>query len=284
LTTLTKRILTAAVLVALLLAALFLAPPPISIALFAVVVLVGGWEWSGFLQPASMLFRLLFLLILTLLVISVFVAGISGVSLRPLLYLAAAWWLVVTVWLLRGGGQIPRALIAPAGFVCLVPAWYSLFSILGRADGPWLLVWIVLLVAAADIGAYFSGRAFGRNKLAPTISPGKTREGLYGGLVSAVLVGAVGAWQAGIPVIGFALAAVLLALVSVSGDLLISAFKRNAGLKDSGKILPGHGGVLDRVDGLIAALPLYLLVLDGLSVTGLPVVNKTAGLAVITVF
>ena len=117
------------------------------------------------------------------------------------------------------------------------------------------------IVAAADICAYAAGKLFGRRKLAPTVSPGKTWEGQYGGLVAAIAVGAGGAALLGLPAGSFAVVAAVMAPLSVIGDLTVSAFKRQAGLKDSGVLFPGHGGVLDRIDGLVAALPLFLLAL-----------------------
>ena len=147
------------------------------------------------------------------------------------------------------------------GIVALLPAWYAVQRLFADTNGSSMFLWVVAIVAAADIGAYFTGRSLGRTKLAPQISPGKTREGLLGGLVAAALVGAAGAQLFGLPPVPFLFAGAVIAMISVVGDLTVSAFKRTAGLKDSGWILPGHGGVMDRIDSLVAALPLFVLVL-----------------------
>jgi phosphatidate cytidylyltransferase len=147
-------------------------------------------------------------------------------------------------------------LLAATGWLVLFPTWFALMDF--HAMRPALLFGLMAVVAAADIGAYFAGRAFGRHKLAPSISPGKTWEGVVGGLLAVALYGAL--WlllesTLTVPFPGFIL---LLAMASLSvvGDLFESWLKRQAGIKDSGHILPGHGGVLDRIDGLTSALPL----------------------------
>jgi len=261
-TNLGQRIITAATLVVLLICVLFLAPVYIAQAFFALALVIAGWEWSGFLSKPEPARRVAYVLVFAVLAALVLAGVRAGVNLHLLLYLSVAWWLAVTVWLLAGSGRANLKLAAPAGLICLVPACYALFWLLDAAAGAGLFVWVVLIVAAADIGAYFTGRALGRSKLAPHISPGKTREGLYGGLCCAALAGGAGAWYWGLQVTGWTGIALVLGLVSVSGDLLISSFKRSAGLKDSGKILPGHGGVLDRIDGLHAALPFFVLALQ----------------------
>jgi len=144
----------------------------------------------------------------------------------------------------------------------LFPPWFSLLAIHRLPeDGPLLVLFIMVLIWVADTGAYFSGRRFGRVKLAPHISPGKTREGVYGALLGAVLCGLL-LYQLRPQTGALALLilfCLLLALVSVVGDLFESLLKRQAGLKDSGQLLPGHGGMLDRIDSLTAAAPVYLL-------------------------
>ncbi|HIP95232.1 MAG TPA: phosphatidate cytidylyltransferase, partial [Leucothrix sp.] len=127
---------------------------------------------------------------------------------------------------------------------------------------PLLVLYLVFLIAIADSGAYFSGKAFGKTKLAPELSPGKTREGMFGGLAGATIWSILGAAYFGLPTAGwlfFILLSMAVALFSVAGDLFESLIKREAGQKDSGSILPGHGGILDRIDGLLAALPLFTL-------------------------
>jgi phosphatidate cytidylyltransferase len=144
----------------------------------------------------------------------------------------------------------------------LVPAWALLTRILminGPIRGPLWVLWLLTVVAGADVGAYFAGRAFGRLALAPRVSPKKTWEGLLGGLVCGVTVAVLGAAWLGVPRLEFFWLGIVLVLASAVGDLTESLFKRFAGLKDSGQLLPGHGGVLDRIDALTAAVPFFVL-------------------------
>jgi phosphatidate cytidylyltransferase len=141
-----------------------------------------------------------------------------------------------------------------------VPAAVAIGRLAGHEpDGRRLLFLLVLLIAAADIGAYFGGRRFGRHKLAPRVSPGKTWEGLAAGLLAALLVAAAMARLLDFPALPWLAVCLVVVLLSVVGDLLESMFKRRAGLKDSSALLPGHGGVLDRIDSLTAAGPAFLL-------------------------
>jgi phosphatidate cytidylyltransferase len=147
-----------------------------------------------------------------------------------------------------------------------VPAFVALARLQtseGIARGPLLVFFLALLVCAADVGAYFAGRRFGRHKLAPRVSPGKTWEGAAGGAVVVALVAWIGALRFDLPVLAMMAFGIGIATVSVIGDLTESMFKRAAALKDSGGILPGHGGMLDRLDSVTAAAPLYALGLFG---------------------
>ena len=158
-----------------------------------------------------------------------------------------------------GPRRFPAALVAVAGVVSLVPAWLALSRVHAMTPGPWPLVLVIALVVAADMGAYFTGRLLGRHRLVPRVSPGKTWEGLAGGLVAALVVALV-ASVAGLPLpAGVVPAALMVALISVLGDLTVSMFKRDAGLKHSGRLLPGHGGVLDRIDSFCSAAPAFAL-------------------------
>jgi phosphatidate cytidylyltransferase len=148
----------------------------------------------------------------------------------------------------------------------VLPAWVILAFMHSRgALGPELALTALALVWAADVGAYAAGRSFGRIKLAPRVSPGKTWEGVTGGLTLALIVALAVSFWLGLPALPLAVVAVATALISVVGDLTVSMLKRNVGLKDTGKLLPGHGGVMDRIDGLVAAVPVYAV---GLRVCG----------------
>ena len=184
----------------------------------------------------------------------------SWLPVLTVIEISLVWWLGAFVWILLFPTRIPRVAVLVCGFLVLIPAWISLQTvILSRPMGRLLLLLALAIVWAADVGAYFAGRMWGRVKLAPNVSPGKTWEGVFGGLVLAVLTAMAGAALLGYPALAAAPLGLSVAAISVIGDLTISMFKRNAGLKDSGRLFPGHGGVLDRVDSLTAAAPLFLL-------------------------
>ncbi|NND54489.1 MAG: phosphatidate cytidylyltransferase [Gammaproteobacteria bacterium] len=261
---LTLRIITAVIFAAVVLAVLLLLPGWPTLLFFTALLLIGVWEWSGFLK-SGLLLRLVFVgsaiaLGTAVLGSEVYWAGFFS----PAAWLQAAmvWWLVIGVILYAVPIRYSAVFVALAGLLCLLPAWLGLLGLFDGSDGPRLFVWLVCIVAAADIGAYFSGKRFGRRKLAPALSPGKTLEGLLGGLLAATLVACAGSALAGLPVWPALLWGPLVAAVSVVGDLTVSAFKRNAGLKDTGTVLPGHGGILDRIDSLLAAAPFFVVILS----------------------
>ena len=271
------RIITAIVVLLVMLGMLFFAPP-LGWSLFVLVIaLAASWEWSRMCGLASR-GQSVFLL----------ATGAAGGSLW-LLYarsgedafmaaastafvFAAAFWIVAApLWLARKARPGPLA-CAVAGWLVVWPTWFA-FVVL-RDASPWLLLAIAALVWVADIAAYFAGRRFGRRKLAPAISPGKSWEGVYGALAAVALYGIAlsaiaHAWPTplsqlfapaqGVPVIAAMLA---LAGLSVVGDLLESWMKRGAGLKDSSGLLPGHGGILDRIDALTSTLPVAAFALS----------------------
>ncbi|MCA1768913.1 MAG: phosphatidate cytidylyltransferase [Halomonas sp.] len=261
-----QRIITAAWLAPLMLAGLF----GLSGGLFALftagVVLLAGWEWTNL---AGILRRDLRLMLVGVLAVIMLMLWLGGAALAAWpLWLGVVGWLVNLYWVVHypaRGGQwqsSPRRLAM--GLWVLLPAWVGL-NVLRDSGAAWLL-FVLLLVWCADIGAYFAGRAFGRRKLAPKVSPGKSWEGVAGGLAAtSVLALVFAAWQ-GLGLGGglvLLLATLAVTLVSVLGDLLESMLKRYRGIKDSSQLLPGHGGVLDRIDSLTAALPLFALLLMG---------------------
>jgi len=279
---LAKRILTAVVLIPPVVAAILLAPTDVVAVLFGVVVVAGGWEWAALAGWTATGARAAYALSLAVLVGALHLlveapAGTVGVLLAGL-----AWWVVALVWVLRSergarpeatagatGSPLGRPLVAAAvGWLLLVPAWAALVFVHGgAAGGPVLVVCLLALVWVADAGAYFVGRRWGSRRLAPRVSPGKTWEGVAGGMLAAlVLAPALGLWASAR--VGHLGAFVILCLaavpVSVLGDLAESLFKRHAGVKDSGTLLPGHGGVLDRIDSLTAAAPFFALGLYGI--------------------
>jgi phosphatidate cytidylyltransferase len=250
------RVVTALFLVAGFAAVLFFLPPWAASLVFAVVAALAGWEWAGLLQarPAA---RYLFgsLVLVACLLLQLLPAAF------PLLWaVAAAFWIAVMPLWLKYRWQPGPAGYA-TGLVLLLPTWAALTDLHGRS--PWLLLAVMALVWVADIAAYFTGRAFGKHKLAPAISPGKTWEGVAGAVVGVVIYGmAVSGHLPQTQEIGKpALAACLLFLtgLSIAGDLFESLIKRQAGMKDSSQLLPGHGGILDRIDSQTSTLPLVAL-------------------------
>ncbi|MDO8892991.1 MAG: phosphatidate cytidylyltransferase [Sulfurimicrobium sp.] len=217
------------------------------------VIAIGAWEW-GAMAAYPKAGRWAYLLLTIVLGLSFF--ALNARVEEAYLLAVAFWLLLVFPWLLLGWKVRHPALLAATGWMVLFPTWFALMDF--HAMRPALLFGLLAVVAVADIGAYFSGRAFGKHKLAPSISPGKTWEGVVGGLLGVALYGALWVWMEsilGVPFPGFILV-LAMASLSVVGDLFESWLKRQAGIKDSGHILPGHGGVLDRLDGMTAALPL----------------------------
>jgi phosphatidate cytidylyltransferase len=250
------RVITAAFFGAgLILTVLFLPTRGVAV-VFGALWLAGAWEWGGFARfrlAARGIYSALFALAMVAAWFH-FDARVAGVVLGAALF----WWLVALVAVATFPRHFVPPLVGALGVVVLLPSWLFIVRIHAVApNGPGLVMTLVAIVWAADIGAYFAGRWLGRTKLAPAVSPGKTWEGVLGGLLLAGAVAGGGAWLLGVAVPSFVVLGVATSLVSVLGDLTQSMFKRNVGLKDSGRLLPGHGGVLDRIDSLTAAVPLY---------------------------
>lgn len=260
-----RRILTAIALLVPLIAALYLLPTIWLLPLFGLVVFAAAMEWAaliGLRGAAGTIYAV---------VLTTIGGALSTVILNkpsliwPVLVLAALWWLWALLELGRDRGlYYGRGIKVVAGALVLLPMWAGAV-VLHAADplGPLALLFVLVLVWVADSLAYFAGKAFGRTKLAPRVSPGKTVEGVLGALVGVMLMayfcGTI-LWQLdGMRLAGWMLLAVVVTLVSVLGDLSESKVKRVAGVKDSGTLLPGHGGVLDRIDALTSAIPVFAL-------------------------
>jgi phosphatidate cytidylyltransferase len=233
------------------------------------VVAAGAWEWSGFADLTRPSHRIGYVVAVGLAIAVAWWLTATPGALRVLLGATVVWWLAAFGWILLGTLRGGPAGAAVAGFFVLVPAAVAIGRLAElQPVGRKLLFVLVLLVAAADIGAYFGGRRFGRRKLAPRVSPGKTWEGLAAGVLTAAIAAVVTGRLLGMPQAGWLVVCLGVVLISVVGDLLESMFKRRVGLKDSSGLLPGHGGVLDRVDSLTAAAPAFLLGLLLLGVAG----------------
>ncbi len=265
------RVITALVLVALLLPAIFMTSPMVWAVLVALVMGIAAWEWGALLAFSArarvVLGVLTALLCAGLAILNPAVVG-SEAAFQPgatwvwFFYGAAAvlWCGVMPVWLKRQWSLSAWSGLL-VGAVVLLPTWLAMVQL--RMLGPWAMLAVFAVVWVADIAAYFAGRAFGKHKLAPTISPGKTREGAYGACLGVVAYGLLVRHFAGIdgpPLPLWVAGLLVVTAISIIGDLFESLLKRKAGIKDSSAILPGHGGVLDRIDSLTSTLPCVALV------------------------
>lgn len=251
-----RRILTALALLAVFLPAVLWAPAWLWAAMMAGLIGMAAFEWarlSHFPPRAARVYAIL--LALSALALRYLPAAAWPDFQTGLLVAAAAFWLIVApLWLLGRWHASQPLLRAAVGVIVLLPTWTALLYL--HARGPAMLLGVMAIVWIADTAAYFSGRHFGRHKLAPTISPGKTWEGVAGAFAAlAVYAGGV-SWLAGMPWLSLFLAVSGLLYLSILGDLFESWIKRLSGMKDSGALLPGHGGVLDRIDGLTSTLPI----------------------------
>jgi phosphatidate cytidylyltransferase len=261
------RILTALLLAALVVVVLVWLPPAVAVVLISVAIFGAGYEWAGFVRLSSVPARLSYAAAILLALTGAEMLAGDPRWLNHELRLAVAWWFIAFLWLTLRSQAGGRRAAAVAGFLVLVPAGIGLSHLVTlQPNGQWLLLYLLVLIAAADVGAYFGGRLFGRHKLAPQVSPGKTWEGFVAGMIAASGVAVAGASIFDMPFWPWLVLCLLVAIVSVIGDLTESMFKRHVGLKDSGRLLPGHGGLLDRIDSLTAAAPTFLL---GLLVLGL---------------
>ena len=261
-----QRIITALILAVVLLVILFVLPVEVAVGVFAVLMLLGAWEWAALSGVHAVASRAAFTVAVAAAMGALALYVPPGGIPVALLWVQLALWAVAAALLVRFPRPIPGLLSAPAGLAVLSLAWLGLaFLLTNESLGPAWVLFLFVIVACADVGAFAAGKLFGRVKLAPRVSPGKTWEGLIGGLAAVSVGAAVGAWWFELPtgaLVGLCLA---VAGISVVGDLSVSMLKRNAGLKDSGSLFPGHGGVLDRVDSLLAATPLFVLGLKWLA-------------------
>lgn len=264
---LATRIKTAVLLFALVALMLFVLPPISWVLFCCVVAALGFWEWFG-LTTTPYLTRMPRIVVsatlgsalaaIMLFAPITWMAWLSGLS---LLLGAAFWILIVPFWLMRQWRLSQPVLHFAVGLILLVPAWTALVSLKPVPPEPWLLLAVMAVPWIADIGAYFSGRRFGKRKLAPSISPGKTWEGVAGAAVCMLVYALVLQQIGGIfSILSIPVLLLLLAL-SITGDLFESLMKRQSGIKDSSALLPGHGGVLDRIDSQLSVLPVALLLI-----------------------
>jgi phosphatidate cytidylyltransferase len=271
-----QRIITAVGMALLFLAMLFLLPG-IGFAIVVIpLVMMAAWEWSKLIKINSTASRVLYLIALAVTLTSLGLWVDLPDSFQPqraqtVMLGAVTLWAVIFLWVQGYPSSSilwsPRPVLGVLGLLLLGFTWLSVVSILASDYARWGLLVGVIIVVLADVGGFVAGKLFGKHKLAPLVSPGKTWEGFLGGMIFQLIliVGLAVYLPPEISIVKLLLLVFPVALYSVVGDLFESMIKRNSGVKDSGALLPGHGGVLDRIDGIMAALPLYALVLGAYS-------------------
>lgn len=255
------RVITAVVALAAIAVVLLFVPPQYTEVIIGLLLLGAAWEWSGFLPRGDVTdthtsaVRVAYTALIGVCLAAVHTANEEQIAL--LLAVAGAWWFLALLWTFRFPTPIPAVVRWLCGILVIVPLFAALITLLGL--GLEYFVFVLLIVWVADGGAYFAGKYLGRVKLAPAISPGKTWEGVIGGLALVAVLAIAAAVLGELP-IGVLLPFCLgVAAISVVGDLTVSMFKRTAGVKDSGTLFPGHGGILDRIDSIAAAAPVFAL-------------------------
>lgn len=260
-----QRVITAVILAPIAIACIFFLPKTGFIYFVGAVITVSAWEWAN-LAGLTGWQRYLYAAFVALCLLPAI-----HIPLSLVLSAAALWWLAALFLVVQypkrtslWGGQWTRCLI---GLLSLIPGFVALVELKSYADSSFLILMLFFLIWGADIGAYFTGKAIGKHKLAPDVSPGKSLEGLFGGVVVALIIAVLMLQWLGRPSLDFVDSALFMLgclgiiLISVLGDLALSMFKRFRGVKDSSALLPGHGGFLDRLDSLLSAAPLFVLFL-----------------------
>jgi phosphatidate cytidylyltransferase len=262
-----QRVLTAIILVVVLLGVMLGLPFIATVWLVTLLVLIGAWEWAAFTGSGSPRSRALFTTVVAAALLACLYFASAPQFVRAVLYLALAWWMVAFFWICLAPARVHPLTAGIAGLLSLVPCWLALVYVTFATRSTQWVLFTLALVWAADTGAFFAGRWLGRVPLAPRVSPKKTWEGVFGGMLTSALV----AWLAAnflftVDVWPFVFMCIAVAALSIVGDLTESMLKRAVGLKDSGNVFPGHGGMLDRIDSVTAAAPALVFVLIALQV------------------
>ena len=266
-----QRIITALILAPLVLSGVFLLEPPYFGWFFAFILALAGWEWANLSSLTTQVMRVTYGILIAALCIKL----LPQMDVAWVLTLSVLWWVLSTILVLSYPASSKYWsqpwVCAILGLVILLPMWKALVFLREARFIPvedfnvlLLILYVLLLVWSADVGAYFAGKAWGKSKLAPNVSPGKSWVGAWGGISAAMLLGVLAAYSLDLSAwltIQLLVITALTAMISIIGDLNESMFKRTRGVKDSSALLPGHGGVLDRIDSLLAAIPVYVFLL-----------------------
>jgi phosphatidate cytidylyltransferase len=263
------RVMAALVMAPIAIAALLWLPTPYLAVMAAAVFLLGLWEWAAMAGLSDKVPRALYLFGNALMMMALAWGSGRGLFALKLISIAGTiWWCLVLLWLWRldfakSDTAFHRSLKLLAGSFSVIPAWCALAWLHGStSNGPYWALYAVAIASVADSGAYFAGVSFGKHKLAPRISPGKTWEGVAGGFFAITLMSIAAiplfglSWNLLLPVLGITLVATFF---SIAGDLFESLIKRHSGFKDSGDLIPGHGGLMDRIDSVLAVLPIFVI-------------------------
>lgn len=257
-----KRILTAIILIPLTLAGLFFLSPLWFCILTGLISLGAAWEWSHLMEFKSVLARVIYLIISAIILCWIVFSPISIV-----LVCTFVWWLFALLLIIvypRGSERWGKSIITRGmmGLFVITPSFAAINLLRNQSEGVYAVLFLFILVFGADSVAYFVGKKWGRDKLAPLVSPGKTWQGFYGAIIFTVVLTLLTLWVSNIPFTIWPwalLLSLITVLFSIVGDLFESMMKRKANVKDSGNLLPGHGGLLDRIDSLTAAAPIFVL-------------------------
>ncbi|MCK5662095.1 MAG: phosphatidate cytidylyltransferase [Thiotrichaceae bacterium] len=252
-----QRLITAIILIPIIIWVLLTLPTQAFAGVIGIFVVLGAWEWAGL---CGWKMRMPYTIVLAMALYALWLQ--SHLMYIYIIYIACLWWLLALYWVWRyqkGDNLIPKSPFIKAilGFVILLPAWLALL-ILHEQYGGQSVLFLFVLIWAADSGAYFAGKRWGQRKLADKVSPGKTWEGVAGALLMSSIVSLAYLFLESMSFL-FMLLCLFTVIVSILGDLFESLFKRQAGIKDSGQILPGHGGILDRIDSLTSAAPIFVM-------------------------
>jgi len=262
-----KRTLTASIIVPIVVfGILSLTPTGFALAI-GLILIISSWEYCNLIQIKHFAGKVLFTSLI--LIVTYFLNSVSS-NLTVVLYAGAVWWLIALIWVVmfpKGSNMLRKTLIVRLsnGLFIFVPMATALMAL--HIQDKTLVLFLLVLIWAADIGAYFTGKFFGKNKLCPRVSPGKTLEGVYGGIGLAQIVAITYVYISTQTLLLndfliFSFLALSISLVSVLGDLFESVLKRIAEVKDSGNILPGHGGMLDRLDSLTSSAPIFFILFE----------------------